>query len=195
MRRSDWIAGVYEYRLATISALAVSLLLVLLLVAPSWFLPEQTHVATRASRSHTTTYRLPARPARNQANESKPHQLSMPHTAGKHSVSRMQKTTSVKTVLRHSATPAINLHMKVENRLQSGYYVQTGAFKDAIKAKRLASLLQHSGWHIQMISTKDKLHAVLAGPLKTRKKAENAKLKLARQSGIKGFIIFMTPGN
>lgn len=150
------IAGVYEYRLATISALAASLLLVLLLVVPSWFLPEQTRIVSKANRP---------------------------------------KTTAVKTVLRHPATLAANLHMKVENRPKYGYYVQTGAFKDAIKAKKLASLLRHSGWHIHMISTKENLHAVLAGPLKTRKKAEDAKLKLARQSGIKGFIIFMPPGN
>jgi len=193
MRVLDWIAGVREYRLAAISAIAISLLLVLLIVAPSWFIPEPPHVANKAVQPET--YALPAKPARNIANKSKENQTSSTHKTGEIPISQRKKSLSMKAVTDHQTASVTKREMKDKNRIKDGYYVQIGAFKDAGRGRKLASSLQHSGWHVQVIRKKNDLHAVLAGPLKTRKKAENAKLKLAKQSGIRGFIIFITPGN
>ncbi len=194
LRLSDWVAGVREYRLATVSAIAASLLLVLLLVAPSWFLPEQTHVSRKAVQPKT--YNLPAKPARNSVNGNKKTiQTPVPRIVEKRSAPKTEKIPPVKTASRHSPSPATNRRMGAGNVLKYGYYVQTGAFKDTAKARKMAALLQHSGWHARIISKRNNLHAVLVGPSKTRKKAKNAKLKLARQSGIKGYIISITPDN
>jgi len=191
-RPSDWVAGIREYRLATVSAIAVSLLLVLLLVKPSWFLPEQTHVANKAVQPKI--YSLPVKVIRNNPNGNKKiTQTPVPRIVEKRSAPKTGKIPPVKTTVRHPPSRTTNRQMENGNGLKYGYYVQVGAFKDTAKAKKMAALLQHSGWHAQIISKKNNLHAVLAGPLKTRKKAEKAKLKLARQSGIKGYIISITP--
>jgi len=59
---TDWLAGGREHRLAMIIALAGSLTLVLLLVAPSWFLPEQTPVNNKDIRTRVLSHKLPSRP-------------------------------------------------------------------------------------------------------------------------------------
>jgi len=188
---SNWMAGVREYRLAIISAIAISLLLILLIVAPSWFLSEPAHVANKPVQPKT--YSLPARPARNSANKNKEKQTSSTHKLEKLPVSQRKKTLSMKTATGRQTALATKHEMKEKKRIKDGYYVQAGAFKDAARARKLAGSLQHTGWHVQVISKKNDLHAVLAGPLKTRKKAGSVKLKLAKQSGIRGFIIFIPP--
>jgi len=85
--------------------------------------------------------------------------------------------------------PSTDRHMKGRNELKHGYYVQAGAFKDTARAKKLANLLQHAGWHVQVILKDHELHAVLVGPWSTRNQAQSTKLQLAHKNKIKGFII------
>lgn len=196
---TKWKAGAHEYRLALIVAVAGSLVLVLLLVAPSWFLTEQPSADNKGTRTRAPAYNLPVRPS--QAPAIKPKTGDKPltslpamHKTEKQIVPQVKKAPPLKTS--HSqATSIVTQPPKSKHSLANGYYVQAGAFKDARRAKKLANSLQHAGWHVQTIIKNHGLHAVLVGPLKTRKKAKNAKLKLVKQSGIKGFIIFNTPGN
>ncbi len=189
---SDWIAGVHENRLAVASAIAASLLLVLLLAAPSWFRPKPASVASKTIQPRARG--LPARPVRNNINGSKAKQMPATRIVEKRSVPKTKKILPVKTITsRHPHPPVTNRHVKAGNSLKYGYYVQVGAFKDPVKAKRMATLLQQTGWHAQIVSKRNNLHAVLSGPLKTRKKAKNMKSRLAKQSGIKGYIIFIAP--
>lgn len=187
------MAGEREYRLALIIAIAGSLVLILLLVKPSWFPAGQIVSDNRADQ--TTAYSLPPKPARDSSTDMKTNQTPAPHKTGKYPIPQTKKTPPVKAVSHHQSSLAADRHMKDRNGLKHGYYVQAGAFKDVVKAKKLVSSLQHAGWHVQTITRKNALHAVLAGPLQTRIKAESAKLKLAKQFGIKGFIVPIKPGN
>jgi len=192
---TDWVASGREHRLAVMIAVAGLLVLVLLLVKPSWFPAGQSISDNRADQTKTTAYNLPPKPERGSSAEVETNQAPAPHKTGKHPTPQTKKTPSVKAVSHHRPSLAKGQHMKDGNGLKHGYYVQVGAFKDVAKARKLANSLQHAGWHVQTITKKNALHTVLAGPLPTRIKAENAKLKLAKQSGLKGFIVSVKSGN
>jgi len=183
------MAGVREYRLALIVAIAGSLVLVLLLVAPTWFLTEQTVSDSKADQPKTTAYSLPVRPVQAPSVDMKTNRMPAPHTTEKQPVTRTKKTPSSKIAPSHQPAPSTDRHMKGGNELKHGYYVQAGAFKDTARAKKLANSLQHAGWHVQVIPKDHALHAVLVGPWPTRNQAQNNKLQLARKNKIKGFII------
>jgi len=191
---TGWIAGVREYRMALIVAIAGSLALILLLIAPPSFFPEQSTSGSKAGQSKATAYNLPQRPASATSTDMETDQTPLRKT-GKHPAPQTKKTVSPQNIPDHKPVVAVTRPLKSKNRLAYGYYVQVGAFKDAARARKLGNSLQHAGWHVQTVIKNHGLHAVLAGPLQTRKKAESAKLKLAKRSGIKGFIIFNTPGN
>lgn len=183
------MAGVREYRLASTIAIAISILLVLLLVAPSWFIPEQPRTANKTEKAKT--HRIASIPARNIAVKRKTKRTPAPRMMKKIAVPKTKETLPIKTAApRQSAAPG-HRHAQTENTLKRGYYVQTGAFRNLARARKMAGSLQQAGWHAKIIRKNNNLHAVLAGPLKTRKKAGRAKSRLAKQFGIRGFIIMM----
>jgi len=192
---AKWIAGGREYRMALIVAAVGSLVLILLLVAPSRFFPEHITSSNKVEQPKATAYNLPQRPAPAASTNVVTDQTLALHKTEKPAVLQTKEAASPKKNPPHKSAVAMVRPLKDKNRLAHGYYVQAGAFKDAARAKKLASSLQHAGWHVQTIIKNHGLHAVLAGPLQTRKKAESAKLKLAKRSGIKGFIIFNTQKN
>jgi len=188
---TGWIASGREHRLALIIAVAGSLVLILLLVKPSWFPAGQSISDNRTDQAKTTAYSLPPKPERDLSADMGTNQAPALHKTGKQPNPQIKKTPPVKVV---SHRPP-SLAAEDRNGLKHGYYVQVGAFKDVVKAKKLVKSLQHAGWHVQTVIRKKALHAVLAGPFQTRIKAESAKVKLAKQSGVKGFIVSIKPGN
>lgn len=189
------MAGGREHRFALLIAVAGSLVLVLLLVKPSWFLTGQTVSDSKTHQSKTTAYSLPPKPERGSPTDKGINQAPAPHKAEKHSIAQVKIIPPVKAVSPRQPSSATDRHIKDRNGLKHGYYIQVGAFKDVAKAKKLADSLQHAGWHVQTITKENALHAVLVGPLQTRIKAESTKLKLAKQSKVKGFIVSIKPGN
>jgi len=192
---TDWIASGREHRLALIIAIAGSLVLILLLVKPAWFPAGQSISDNRTDQAKTTAYSLPPKPERDLSKGMGTNQTPALHKIGKQPNPQIKKTPPVKVASHRPPSLAADRHMKDRNGLKHGYYVQVGAFKDVAKAKKLVKSLQHAGWHVQTVIRKKALHAVLAGPLQTRIKAESAKVKLAKQSGLKGFIVSIKPGN
>jgi len=72
------------------------------------------------------------------------------------------------------------------------YYVQAGAFKEKILARKLASRLKAHGWNA-VIVPKSGFHAVWIGPKSSRKSIENLQKSIDRTLKIKGFIVQKTP--
>jgi len=184
---TKWKAGAREYRLALIVAVAGSLALVLLIVAPSWFPAGQITSDTKASQ--TTAYSLPPKPEQDAPADIKTNHAPAPQKTEKHPTPQINTPSPVKAASHRQSSLATNRHMKDKNKLKHGYYIQVGAFKDVVKATKLANSLQHAGWHVQIISKKNALHAVLTGPWVTRARARNAKQKLSDKNKLKGFII------
>jgi len=195
---TKWMAGAREYRLALIVATTGSLILALLLIAPSWILPEQSSVDNKGTRTRAPAYNLPVRPSQEPAAQSKTSDEAStlapdPHKTEKQVVPQVKKVQPPEISSPHHSS--VTVQPPKNRTLAYGYYVQAGAFKNAVRAKKLARSLQHAGWHMHTMVKNKGLHAVLAGPFQSRKKAESAKLKLAKRSGIKGFILFNTSGN
>lgn len=182
------MAGVREYRLALIVAVAGSLALVLLLVVPSWFFTGQTISDSKTDQPNVTAYNLPTRPVQAPSADIKTNRTPALHPTEKQPVTRTKKTPPKTTASIHQPVSPIDHHIKDRNEFKHGYYVQVGAFKNAARAKKLAKSLQHAGWHVQVIP-KNALHAVLVGPWATRDQAKNTKLQLTHRNKIKGFII------
>jgi len=167
MSVKDWLAGAGEHRVAACITIAGSLLVVLMMIVPAWFQPHHTP-AKHKIRAHIPAYKLP-------------HRLSRTHTT---------KSTDKAAIV--SPSPVIH---QQKNKLKHGYYVQTGAFKDATRAKKIAASLQHTNWHVQTIIKENDLHAVLIGPWQTRQRAKKAKQKLASKNKLQGFIIHQYTNN
>jgi len=178
MNLSLWAAGRREYRLALIIAAASSLLLIVLLMVPETIF-ERTPVRSgtdslaieKKSKTFAPAFSLPARPTQKPA---------VKQTTTGPSTSRHQGPASrakQKMLLPESGRRP-GASAKAQAQLQAGYYVQAGAFKDPGRAKKLAALLRHSGWHVRTIIKEENLHAVLAGPWPTRTRAENARRRL-----------------
>jgi len=186
---TGWIASGREHRLALLIAVAGSLVLVLLLVKPSWFLTGQTVSDSKTHQSKTTAYSLPPKPERGSPTDKGTNQAPALHKTGKQPNPQAKKIASPEKILDHKPAMAVTQPLKDKNRLVHGYYVQVGAFKDVARAKKLANSLQHAGWHVQVIFKDHALHAVLVGPWPTRNQAQSTKLQLAYKNKVKGFII------
>jgi len=188
---AGWMAGVREYRLALFVSIAGSLALILLLVVPSWFLPTPSSTENHTS-ARSPAYSLPSRPAQTPAVKSQIDSapltsLPVPQKTEKKIVSEVKK--SPPKASHPQPSPAMTHLTKSKHSLKHGYYVQTGAFRDAYKAEKLARQLQQSGWNVQTIIKKNILHAVLVGPWPTRARAQNGKQQLAHKNKLKGFIV------
>lgn len=161
---TGWFADVREHRLAVIIAVVGSLVLMLLLIVPSWFILEDKPVHNKKIQAHTPSYKLPPRLTHTSVTKSKTDVKPAPPTS----------------------TPAIHKNGK---KIVLGYYVQAGAFKDTARAKKIADSLQNSGWDVRTVIKENNLHAVLIGPWATRTRAQEAKQKLAHQNKLQGFIV------
>jgi len=70
-----------------------------------------------------------------------------------------------------------------------GYYIQSGAFQDPLKARKWQAKLQKQGWKATIVDKNGGLHAVWLGPWPSRADADKAKIHLMRTLRIQGFII------
>lgn len=168
---TNWIAGVREYRLALIVAIAGSLALILLLAAPSWFLPTSSSTDNR-TRIRSPGYGLPS-------------ELAQPPAVKLKITPQAKKAPSKAS----RPPPSVSYLTKSKHSLKSGYYVQVSAFRDVSRAIKQVRRLRQIGWHAQTVIKKNSLHAVLVGPWPTRAHARNGQQKLARKNKLKGFIV------
>jgi len=170
---TNWIAGVREYRLALIVAIAGSLALILLLAAPSWFLPTSSSTDNRA-RIRSPGYGLPP-------------ELAQPPAVKLKITPQAKKAPSKAS--RPQPSPFVSHLTKSKHSLKPGYYVQVSAFRDVSRAIKQVRRLRKIGWHAQTVIKKNSLHAVLVGPWPTRAYARNGQQQLTRKNKLKGFIV------
>ncbi len=190
----DWIAGVYEYRLALIVAGSGSLMLIVLVLISSWLISDSSTTEKQAKHVTMPAFHLPPRPGRSPASRATTDSVppaTLPgaqrvENAGTAAVAR--KRTVITPARRPEAnTPADR--MKAGQKLPPGFYVQAGAFKSAALAGKLADKLKHAGWQVHGLFKRNGLRAVLVGPSPDRKLAEDSRKRLAATVRIKGFII------
>jgi len=173
---SRWQASVFEQRMAWGIAIIAIVLMLFASFRPDWFAvtkhtpePTATKAVSDVAKNRTPAKRIdPVSPA--------PKRATPPEAAPVVKKNRPQRTTAA------VAKP-------VRTTLANGYYVQVGAFKDRDRAQGMVDQLQRHGWHAVIAEKKKGLHAVRAGPEKSRRAAEQLEKTLAKTLHTKGFIV------
>lgn len=175
---THWQASLNEHRAAWIIACCC---IATIFVASTW--PElfSFEPASPVSESRQVNIQPPAQ--QQQTSSSTPEKRA-PRTiktepASKETKPLISKKTRQQTPVKKPETIASTA---------GNYYVQTGAFKEKIRARKLANKLKEHGWNT-VIVPKSGLHAVWAGPRNSRKGIETLQKNIARTLNIKGFIV------
>ncbi len=172
----DWLAGVYEYRLALIVAASGSLLVVVLMLVSSWMISQPPRAGIE-KKSPSPSFHLPPRP---------PRTAPRPAAGEAPTPAAIDKPTAV---ARPQSPPAPAARTIGNPTVPAGYYVQAGAFRSPQRASTRLQRLKSAGWPARRLKKKNGLHAVLIGPYSARKGAEGARKKLAAVLHIQSFIL------
>ncbi len=184
-----WQASLIEHRAAWFIACCC---IATVFIASTW--PNLFSFAVTSSISETRQVKSQS-PAQRQASLPSP----------KHTTSRAieKQTQPVSSTRKEKAAVVRNVKPVIskESQLQipekqaekiaataGNYYVQAGAFKEIILARKLAGRLKKHGWNA-VIVPKSGFHAVWVGPKNSRIGIENLQKSIDRTLKIKGFIV------
>jgi len=172
----NWQASLFEQRM-TWGIVAICIMLVSLASArPEWFefdfsTPPHKPVAKQAQTT----------PAKHAATR---HRQTHPVTHARRSATTVKKAPAIRAKTKISPPPVAK-----HATIAGGFYVQLGAFRERLRAQGLADQLQRKGWATVIAIKADGLHAVWAGPEKTRGDAEKLRKAIHLQFKHKGFIV------
>jgi cell division septation protein DedD len=92
------------------------------------------------------------------------------------------------------AAPKKQTHLTIKKQPKKttatldNYYVQAGAFKEKIRARKLVSRMKEHGWNA-VIVPKSGFHTVWVGPKNSSNSIESLRKSIHRTLNIKGFIV------
>ena len=184
----EWRASLIEYRIAWITALCGISLILLVSVWPDLFTiklkqPEQK-MATAVETPATTEPAVQPVPE-NPPAPAPEEQAALEQVIEETTPARLEPPLAEPEPEPKPVAPA----KKTEpTTAATGYYVQTGAFKDAAGAEEVASRLKKHGWPAVVVP-KNGLYAVWAGPRQGRSEIEKLQQEIERGLKIKGFIV------
>jgi cell division septation protein DedD len=89
---------------------------------------------------------------------------------------------------KRNQAPTSEIQSKKTAAVSDNYYVQTGAFKEKLRAQKLIRMLKEHGWNA-IIVTKSGFHAVWAGPRNSYGGIQNLQKSIYHTLKIKGFIV------
>ena len=179
----EWRASLTEYRIAWITALCS---IALILLVSAW--PELFTITPKQPEAK-------APPAKEKPVATKPAPQQQPKTP---STPAPEEKAALERVIEEATPAPIEPQAKPTAPTKkpepkpaaaaAGYYVQTGAFKDAAAAREIAAKLGRQGWPA-IVVPKNGLHAVWAGPRQSRNAIEKLQQEILRDLKIKGFIV------
>ncbi len=199
MQQGGWQASLLEQRLAWGVAAGCIVLAVLAAHRPEWFdfsapAPEPAAEQTRIAPSLPLAGRDVSAVSHSAAVAKKPAPAE-PTVVPTRSDSTRPGSTRTESTQSASSRSA---HARVEQSrppapaaaIAPGYYVQLGAFQQRARARGLADQLRRHGWHaVVVVARAGGLHAVWAGPNRTRAAAESQQAAIQRKLRKRGFIV------
>lgn len=190
----EWRASLTEYRIAWITAFGGIALIFLVSAWPELFTIKQNQTQAESMQPASTPAKAetarkpveqapPAPAAAEQRTEAEPVEQLQPKVIDAKKTPAVAKEEPAPPAQKPAAKPAAP---------SGGYYVQTGAFKDAAGAKAVAGKLKQRGWPA-IVVPKAGLYAVWAGPQQSREAIEKLQQDIQRGLGLKGFIVQKKP--
>jgi cell division septation protein DedD len=184
-----WQASLSEHRTAWIIACCC---IAIIFLASAWpdmfsFKPTPTTLESRQTESQPRAqqehrYATPKK-QHSQTIEKQPQQLPKAKKASTSAIKIKKPKFGKKNQI-----PTPEIQPKKTVAVSGNYYVQAGAFKEKIRARKLIRKLKEHGWDA-IIVPKSGFHAVWVGPKNSHSGIENLQKSIYHTLKIKGFIV------
>jgi len=183
---SRWQASLAEHRTAWIIACCCIATIFFASAWPGLFTFKSTSPASASKQAQS---RVPAQPQ---------VRIATPNRQVSRAIKKLPQQAlnankaSASVVSKKNRKPAPEVQPKRVTEGSGNYYVQAGAFKESILARKLVSRMNEHGWHAVIVPKSD-FHAVWVGPKNSRSGIENLQKSIYRTLNIKGFIVQKKP--
>lgn len=180
LEQLNWQASANEHRTAWIIAASCLLLIFIASLKPDLF--ELSQESEPASISTEISTKADPEPLE----ELPPLEETIVQAQQK---VKQIKPTPPKAVIQPKPVRKEVTTKKEVNSIASGYYVQLGAFKEKPRAQGLVDQLKRQGWQALISSKANGLHAVWAGPKRSRTEIDRLQKAIEKKLKTKGFIV------